>query len=125
MIYVTLDCSSLEPATTASQQKEAPRETPPTISCEEDSERPTTMYHAHEIERSLTALVWRHPDTLPLVRQELDFELHITLPGYRKIIQAVRLAFRKISEAKTEEDQGVFGLIPRPSTRTKRLYLNR
>jgi hypothetical protein len=64
-----------------------------------EDERPMTMYYVDEYERATTSLLWHHPEFLPLIRRELDLELHVANPVYRTVIEAIALVYGVMGDA--------------------------
>jgi DnaB-like helicase N terminal domain len=58
----------------------------------------STFYWAVEIERSLVALIWHHPEYLAPARRELDFGAHFSVPAHRRILEAISLVHGEIGE---------------------------
>ena len=61
-----------------------------------EPEQPTTLHFAVQIERSLVSVLWHHPQFLDLARHELDFSVHISVPAYRKIIDALIIVYGEL-----------------------------
>jgi hypothetical protein len=64
-----------------------------------DPEEVTTLHWSHDVECAFIALLWHHPDYLILARRELDFSVHISIPAYRKILEAICIVHGEIGEA--------------------------
>jgi hypothetical protein len=52
-----------------------------------------TLFWSAQIECSFVSTLWHHPNLLGLARHELDFESHITIRAYRKILQAISVVY--------------------------------
>jgi hypothetical protein len=70
-----------------------PASMPASVPASPDHEQPMTLYFAPQVERSFVSTLWHAPQYLDLARHELDFELHISIPPYRKILQALIVVY--------------------------------
>ena len=58
-----------------------------------------TCYWAPEIETSMVALLWHHPEFVDFVHLELDVELHFLSPALRIVLEAISVVYWNIGDA--------------------------
>jgi hypothetical protein len=81
------------PVSEPPQAREQPSSRPRESHHSPPQEEPITRHFAPQIERSFTSLLWHAPQYLDMARSQLDFELHISIRAYRKILEAITIVY--------------------------------
>jgi hypothetical protein len=59
----------------------------------QQSEPPISFHWCHEVELATVSGLWHHPEFFELAHEELDFDLHFTVPKHRTLLRAIEAIY--------------------------------